>query len=118
MLLTASSPPRLAITSLRSTLFMGSSFAAASIETMQAGRIVDQNLLQQALVVIDITIEQLDRLGIVHHAGLAPVHMRPVGSPDHSIRRRGDEHPAERDGVVEAALHPRIAVAVRQHHPP
>jgi len=72
---------------------MGSSFIGPSQsgKAVQARRIVDQNLLQQIPIVVDITIEQLDRFGIVHHSFLAPIHVRPIAAPDHPIGRRRDE---------------------------
>src|SRR5260370_17036565 len=94
MLLTAASPPRLAISSLRSICMSDPPNLApqplrfslpGSVEPVQTGRIVDQDLLQQRLVVVDITIEQFDRLGIVHHAAFAPIDVRPIRPPHHPI---------------------------------
>lgn len=51
---------------------------------MQAGGIVDENLADEVGVVVDVAVEQLDLLGIVHHP-LRPHGMRPVRGPDGAV---------------------------------
>jgi len=58
------------------------------IRIRAGGGVVDQDFLQERAVVVDVAVEQLDLLGVVHHTRLAPLHVRPVSAPDDAIGRR------------------------------
>jgi hypothetical protein len=51
----------------------------SACEAVQARRVIDKDLFQQSLVVVDVPIEQFNRLGVIHHPFFTPVHMWPIG---------------------------------------
>jgi hypothetical protein len=52
------------------------------LESVQPGRIFDQNSSNEVRIVIHIAIEQFDKFGVVRHPTFAPADMRPVRAPD------------------------------------
>src|SRR6266550_371189 len=86
---------------------------SAPVKPVKACRIVDQNLLQKFRVVVDIAIEKLDFLGVVHHTLLAPAHMGPIGRPAGPVRGGLQIRAPERYRIIPPALEGRGAITVR-----